>query len=97
MQLTKEQIDEILGLLPVSKGGTRPNRKQIVIRTHYPQLPPGGQVKLTDKSVPCMSRRCSTPTHYKFRGISYCTTHLITALAHELELKNGSNATRNSD
>lgn len=86
MPLTKEQIDDLLGLVRVSKGGTRPDRKQIRIQTHFPKLPAGSDVVYSESQLRCTARRCSTPTWYKFRGMALCSHHMIDMLANEILL-----------
>ena len=32
----------------------------------------------------CLSKRCGAPTHYKFRGVPYCTPHVLKKMNEEL-------------
>ena len=36
----------------------------------------------------CLSSRCGSPTHYKFRGVPYCTVHALRLMNEELTDEN---------
>lgn len=36
----------------------------------------------------CLSKRCGAPTHYKFRGVPYCTPHVLRKMNEELTDEN---------
>jgi len=36
----------------------------------------------------CLSSRCGSPTHYKFRGVPYCTVHALRKMNEELTDEN---------
>lgn len=36
-----------------------------------------GPVRFFDVTLRCVSRGCSSPTHFKLHGIPYCMIHLI--------------------
>lgn len=38
-----------------------------------------GPIRRYEKEMRCVSRRCGSPTYYKFRKIPYCWIHVIDA------------------
>ena len=47
-----------------------------------------GPLRYWDKEMRCTSRRCGSPTHYKFRGMPLCTVHALRMMNEELTNEN---------
>ena len=43
-----------------------------------------GPLRYFDQTLRCTSRRCGSPTHYKFRGMPLCTVHALRMMNEEL-------------
>ena len=43
-----------------------------------------GPLRYWDTTMRCTSRRCGSPTHYKFRGMPLCTVHALRMMNEEL-------------
>lgn len=73
MPLSKEQIDELLGLVD-NKGNIPLHRIPGRIRTNYPSRN-GKYVRYADRYLPCQSRGCKIPTYLRIQGLPYCELH----------------------
>lgn len=81
--------DELTDNFILSLLNEKPVKRLTRVRTQFPDFPKGGPVKWHDtfspnKSLRCTSRMCNCPTVYTFRGIPYCTPHLIVLMNWEL-------------
>ena len=43
-----------------------------------------GPLRYYDIGMRCLSKRCGSPTHYKFRGVPYCSVHALRKMNEEL-------------
>lgn len=73
MPLTKEQIDELLGLVD-NKGNTAFYRIPGRICTNYPSRN-GKYVRYSNLYLPCQSRGCKIPTYLRIQGLPFCELH----------------------
>jgi hypothetical protein len=63
--------EEVAKLLERDRNAVAP------IRERYPIPEQKGPIKYHDRHERCMSRRCGSPTHWSFRGVRYCYTHMV--------------------
>lgn len=50
----------------------------------FAQVEQRGPLRYWDNTMTCTSRRCGSPTHYKFRGMPTCTVHALRMMNEEL-------------
>jgi hypothetical protein len=63
----------------VSGRAITPQEAALLLRSSqgYKALPRAGAIQYYDKESRCVSRGCSSPTHYKIDGVAYCVPHLL--------------------
>jgi hypothetical protein len=67
------------------QSGSQYGSKQEERDSRYPVPPQKGPLRYYDNgNMRCLSSRCGSPTHYKFRGVPYCTTHALRKMNEEL-------------
>ena len=54
------------------------------LRAKYPIPPQEGPLRYYDRTTPCASKGCRSPSHYKVQGVTYCTPHALKKLNHML-------------
>lgn len=87
-ELTQEQILELLKPKATQKSDTRQRTSELLnVAARSAGLPKTVQVgplRWANESVPCMSRRCGSPTLLRLKGAAYCANHMLTLLNAEL-------------
>jgi hypothetical protein len=95
MGLTQEQIQQLYANKSKPKEAnttetaTKRPKKFIRRQTQYPDFPKDGPVTWHDTYPPypklhCAARGCRVDTPYKYRGIPYCSLHILHYLALEI-------------
>lgn len=82
-------LEQVAALLSGSKKAPQDEPKELkthFIRRyiHYPSRNTD-YIRYKDATLRCASRGCSTPTNCLFKGIPYCTIHILYAASVELD------------
>jgi hypothetical protein len=79
----KPDLDFLSGLL---SSGSSPDTD--AKKFNYESTQRGPLRYYDNGNMRCLSRRCGSPTHYKFRGVPYCTVHCLRKMNEELTNEN---------
>ena len=75
----KPDLDFLSGLL---SSGASPDTD--ASKFNYESTQKGPLRYYDNGNMRCLSRRCGSPTHYKLRGVPYCTVHALRKMNEEL-------------